>query len=80
VECYISFPFYIFMRIWQGMAIATALQALPFYALHAATPETAIWPFQGWLPTGRAACGHILPPWTPHVVRLRAFPVILNPT
>jgi hypothetical protein len=30
--------------------------ALPLYALRAATPETALWPFQGWLPTGRAAC------------------------
>jgi hypothetical protein len=32
--------------------------ALPFYALQAGQPS------------GRVACGHLLPPWTPQVVRL----------
>jgi hypothetical protein len=54
--------------------------ALPFYALQAATPVTALWLFQGWLPTGmatrrdgcpqEAACGRLLHPWTPLAVHL----------
>jgi hypothetical protein len=47
-----------------------APHALPLYALREATSGTALQPFLRWLPAGRAACGHLLPPSTPHAVRL----------
>jgi hypothetical protein len=31
--------------------------SLPLYTLQASTLETALWSFQGWPPTGRAAYG-----------------------
>jgi hypothetical protein len=35
-----------------------------------ATPETALWLcFRGSPPSEQAACGHLLPPWTPQAVR-----------
>jgi hypothetical protein len=43
-----------------------ACYAIPLYALWAAIPELALWPFQGWPPLGRAVCGrHITPSDTP---------------
>jgi hypothetical protein len=36
---------------------------LPLYALRAATPETASWPLQEWLPTGQVASGHLITPF-----------------
>jgi hypothetical protein len=34
--------------------------------------------FRGGLPAGRVACGHLLPLWTPHAVRLCFhFPLVL---
>jgi hypothetical protein len=35
-----------FRSIWPPQIIARACHALPFYALRAATPKTALWPFQ----------------------------------
>jgi hypothetical protein len=48
--------------------------AMPYFFTPAgrATPETALQPFQGGLPAGWAAYGRLLPPWTPHAVRLRS--------
>jgi hypothetical protein len=43
------------------LSITRACHGLPLYALRAATPLH---------PAGRAACGRLLPPWTPHAVRL----------
>lgn len=63
------------MGVWQEVAmdflnIARARQGLPLYAVQAANTETALRPFQGWLPAEQAACGHSLPPWIPYAVRL----------
>jgi hypothetical protein len=51
------------MRIWDGPPWTPKVAlGLPMYVLQAATPETASWPFQGWPPARRAACGHLITP------------------
>jgi hypothetical protein len=43
---------------WTPESITRAHHALP---LRSATPETALWPFQGLPAAGWAAYGHLLP-------------------
>jgi hypothetical protein len=53
---------------WHGtpQSIAKARHALPFYALLAATPETAFRPVQGWPPAGwSTAYSHLPTSWFP---------------
>jgi hypothetical protein len=54
--------------IWQGVSMdsleyqSRACHALPLYALWAATPKTALRPFQKWPPTGWAVYGCLTTP------------------
>jgi hypothetical protein len=50
------------------LCITRACHALPFYALRVGHPWNGR--FRGGLPTGRAVCSHVLPPWTHQGVRL----------
>jgi hypothetical protein len=52
------------------LSITKDRHALRYYAQRAATPISALWPFQGRLPAGRVACGRSLPPWTPYALSL----------
>jgi hypothetical protein len=71
------------MGLWQGVApdFLKYHSGPPYYhpstPCRRANPETALRPFQEW-PTGRAAFGRLLPPWTPHAVRL-CFSLSLSP-
>jgi hypothetical protein len=65
------------MGVWKdsrgghGLPIVSPGPAMPNPCMPCGweTPETALWPFQGWPPTGQRACSRLLPPWTPHAVR-----------
>jgi hypothetical protein len=39
-----------------------------------ATPETALWSFQGWPPREQAAYGYLTTPWIPHAPQACAEP------
>jgi hypothetical protein len=61
------------MGVWHGVA----MDSLKYH--YGPTPlspaggpplKRPYWHFRGGSPTGQAACGRPLPPWTPHVVRL----------
>jgi hypothetical protein len=62
---------------WTLQCITKTCLALPFYALQADTPVTALRVSQGWLPVGLLACGFLLPPWIPNAVRLWTFSVLV---
>jgi hypothetical protein len=72
------------MSVWNGMAIkssiARARHDLPFWALQAATPKTAVRLFQGWPPIEHEEVGHGRPlqysreSMPPLVIRPRLFP------
>jgi hypothetical protein len=38
--------------LWTLRSITRAHHAIPLYAMQATTPETALRPFQAWLPAG----------------------------
>jgi hypothetical protein len=52
-------------KAWPGPAMPYL-----FTPCRWATPEMVLQPFQGWSAHRAAACSCLLPPWTPHAVRL----------
>jgi hypothetical protein len=64
------------MGAWQGVAMVSLKFHLALPCLTLLRPvggRPLKWPygrFGGGLPAGQAACGHLLPYWTPHAVRL----------
>jgi hypothetical protein len=42
-----------------------------------ATTETVLQPFQEWPAHRAGSCGHLVPPWTPHALRLWTELVLL---
>jgi hypothetical protein len=76
VRSFLSIVIRVCVGVWQGdgHGLPKVLfgPAIPYpsMACGQATPETALQPFQGDPPAGRAACDRLLPVWTPHAVRL----------
>ena len=50
-------------HLWALWGVVRARHTRLFYTLRAATPEPALWPFQGWLPIGQVAYGRLAAPW-----------------
>jgi hypothetical protein len=65
-----------FMSVWQGMAMDSMKYHLGPPCLTLLRPAGApplkqpYVHFTGSPPAGQAACGHLLPLWTPHAIRL----------